>query len=66
MQVFSLSKAKNNIKAIFDSVILIFLDEYNGYKETNYLLESPNNKKHLLSSLKELREGRGFEKELLK
>jgi len=49
-----------------ESVIVISLDEYNGLKETKYLLQSKNNKKHLLSSLAQLREGKGFEKELLK
>jgi len=83
MQVFSLSEAKNNIKAMFESVfidneeiiihrkgresvVVISIDEYNGLKETKHLFNSPNNKKHLLSSLTELREGKGFEKELLK
>ena len=48
-----------------ESVIVISLDEYNGLKETKYLLQSENNKRQLLSSLAELRAGRGFEKELL-
>jgi len=83
MQVLSLNEAKNNIKAMFESVFLdneeviihrkgresvvvISLDEYNGLKETKYLLKSANNKKHLLASINELRAGKGFEKELLK
>jgi len=48
-----------------ESVVVISLDDYNALKETNYLLASPANRKHLLASLKELREGRGFEKELI-
>jgi len=48
-----------------ESVIVISLDEYNGLKETNYLLRSPANRKHLLESLEQLRKGRGFERELL-
>ncbi|MBD3792748.1 MAG: type II toxin-antitoxin system prevent-host-death family antitoxin [Campylobacterales bacterium] len=82
MQVFSLTEARNNIKAMFDtvfhnneeviihrkgreSVVVISLDDYNALKETNYLLSSPNNRKHLMESLKQLREGRGQERDLL-
>jgi len=82
MQVFSLTEARNNIKAMFDtvfhdneeviihrkgreSVVVISLDGYNALKETNYLLSSPNNRKHLMESLKQLREGRGQERDLL-
>jgi len=48
-----------------ESVVVISLDDYNALKETNYLLASPANKKYLMESLKELRDGRGFERELL-
>ncbi len=48
-----------------ESVVVISLDEYNGLKETNYLLRSLANRKHLLESLEQLRKGRGFERELL-
>ena len=48
-----------------ESVVVISLDEYNGLKETNYLLRSPANRKYLLESLEQLRKGRGFERELL-
>lgn len=82
MQIYSLTEARNNIRAMFDSVylnneevvihrkgresvVVISLDDYNSLKETNYLLGSIANKKHLLASLKELRGGRGFERELL-
>lgn len=66
MQVFSLTEARNNIKAMFDtvfhnneeviihrkgreSVVVISLDDYNALNETNYLLSSPNNRKHLMA-----------------
>jgi antitoxin YefM len=45
--------------------VVISLDDYNALKETNYLLASPANRKQLLESLKELRAGRGIERELL-
>ncbi len=48
-----------------ESVVVISLDDYNSLKETNYLLGSVANRKHLLESLKQLRDGKGFEKELL-
>ncbi len=48
-----------------ESVVVISLDEYNSLKETNYLLSSPANRKHLLESLKELRSGKGIERELI-
>lgn len=82
MQVISLTEARNNLKAVFDSVyldndeviihrkgsenvVVISMDEYNSMKETNYLLNSPANKENLLSSLKQLREGKGFERDLI-
>ena len=82
MQVLSLTEARNNLKAVFDSVyldndevvihrkghenvVVISFDEYNSMKETNYLLSSPNNKKVLLRSLADAREGKVFEKELI-
>ena len=82
MQVVSLTEARNNLKAVFDSVyidhdeviihrkgrenvVVISMDEYNAMKETNYLLSSPKNKENLLASLKELRDGKGFERDLL-
>jgi antitoxin YefM len=48
-----------------ESIVVISLDDYNALKETNYLLASSANRKHLLKSLKQLRTGKGFEKELL-
>lgn len=48
-----------------ENVVMISIDEYNSMKETNYLLRSPANKKNLLAFLKQLRDGKGFEKDLL-
>ena len=48
-----------------ENIVMISMDEYNSMKETNYLLSLPTNKANLLASLKQLREGKGFEKELL-
>ncbi|MBE0492623.1 MAG: type II toxin-antitoxin system prevent-host-death family antitoxin [Sulfurospirillum sp.] len=82
MQVVSLTEARTNLKAVFDSVyidheeviihrkgrenvVMISMDEYNSMKETNYLLSNPNNAKHLYESIKQLREGKAVEKELI-
>jgi len=81
MQVVSMTEARNNLKAIFDSVyqdndeviihrkgceniVVIPFDEYNSMKETNYLLSSRANAKHLYESIKQLREGRIVEKNI--
>ena len=48
-----------------ESVVVISLDYYNALKETNYLLSSKKNKERLLESLKQLKSGNGFEKEIL-
>jgi len=48
-----------------ENVVMISMDEYNSMKETNYLLSSPANKENLLLSLKQLRDSKGFERDLL-
>ena len=48
-----------------ENVVMISMDEYNSMKEINYLLSSPANKVNLLASLKQLRDGKGFERDLL-
>ena len=48
-----------------ENVVMISMDEYNSMKETNYLLSSPTNKRNLLESLEQLRDGKGFERDLL-
>lgn len=48
-----------------ENVVVIPFDEYNSMKETNYLLSNPNNAKHLHESIKQLREGKVVERELI-
>jgi antitoxin YefM len=47
------------------SVVMIALDDYEALMETAYLLRSPRNARRLLSSINELREGKGKERTLL-
>jgi antitoxin YefM len=47
-----------------ENVVVIPFDEYNSIKETNYLLSSENNRKHLHESIKQLREGKVVEKNI--
>jgi antitoxin YefM len=48
-----------------ENVVIIPLEEYNSIKETEYLLRSPKNREILLRSLKEAREGKIQERELI-
>ena len=48
-----------------ENVVVISFDEYNSMKETNYLLGSPANRKKLLSSLMDAREGKTFKRDLV-
>jgi len=48
-----------------ENVVVISLDAYNALIETNYLLSNPNNKKRLLSSLKNSRTANVSKKELI-
>ena len=48
-----------------ENVVIISLDQFNAMNETEYLMRSANNKKHILDSLKELEEGRGTVRELI-
>lgn len=46
-------------------VVVISLDEYNSMLATNHELSSEANRKRLDESLKQLSEGKGFQKELV-
>ncbi len=48
-----------------ENVVVIPFGEYNSMKETNYLLSNINNAKHLQESIKQLREGKIAERELI-
>ncbi|MDY0124204.1 type II toxin-antitoxin system prevent-host-death family antitoxin [Sulfurimonas sp.] len=48
-----------------ENVVVIPFDEYSSMKETNYLLNNPNNAKHLMDSIKQLREGQVAQRELI-
>lgn len=38
-----------------ETAVLISLDDYNSYEETNYLLKCPANSKHLLESVAQIK-----------
>jgi antitoxin YefM len=42
------------------NLIILSQKEFNSIQETLYLLSSPNNKKHLLDSIQELKDGKGI------
>lgn len=47
-----------------EAVVMLSLDDYNGMRETMYLLGSSANAKRLRSSIDQLRAGKAFTKEL--
>ncbi len=46
------------------AVVMISMDDYQSLEETSYLLRSPKNLKRLISSINELENGSGVEREL--
>ena len=81
MNVVSFSELRKDMKHIMDmtkdrheptivtrkrgSMVIMSLEDYNALEETAYILGNPNNAKHVLSSLAELREGKGKEHDLV-
>jgi antitoxin YefM len=47
------------------NIVILSLDDYNSWTETNYLLSNPYNAERLLNSLKKARAGEVFERELI-
>jgi antitoxin YefM len=48
-----------------DDVVMMSLSTWNSWKETEYLLASPANARHLRKSTAELNAGKGVERELI-
>ena len=48
-----------------DDVVVMSLSEYNSWKETEYLLASPANARHLLESIAQLNAGKKMYRELI-
>jgi antitoxin YefM len=48
-----------------ETVVVLSLEDYRAMEETAYLLTSPANAKRLMESIKNLQEGKTFERELL-
>lgn len=46
------------------AVVMISLEEYESWKETHFLLSNPANRRHLLSSMEQYRQGRTLRKNL--
>jgi antitoxin YefM len=81
MRVVSFSELRKDMKCIMDmtqdrheptiitrkqgSMVMMSLEDYNALEETAYILSSPNNAKRILSSLTELKEGKGQKRELV-
>lgn len=81
MQVVNYSKGRANLAKLIENVVdnnettivtknnktvvIISLDEYNAWQETNFLLKSPANSKRLLDSIKEVEENKYFSKDLI-
>lgn len=48
-----------------EDVVVMSLSEWNSWKETEYLLASPANARHLRKSIAELDAGKGVERDLI-
>lgn len=81
MKILNYSKSRENLATVIDDVVdnyetiivtkndkqavIVSLDEYNSWQETNYLFKSSNNAKRLLKSIEEAEDGVLLNKELL-
>jgi antitoxin YefM len=75
MYIISFSELRKNMKAVMDitkdrhehtvitrkqgDMVMMSLEDYNSLEETTYLLTNTNNANHILSSLAEIRQGKG-------
>ena len=47
------------------AAVLMSLEEFSSWEETNYLLRSPANARELLEAIRELDEGKGVQRQLV-
>ena len=73
MQVLNYTKLRNNLKAVIDSVsndkdtvivnrgdtnvVIVSLDEYNSWKETEYLMSTETNRSRLAEAIERVEKG---------
>mgnify|MGYP003480753588 CR=1 FL=1 len=81
MQAISFSELRKDMKHIMDAVrerheptiitrkhgnmVLMSLDDYNALEETAYILSNPKNAQRVLTSIEEIRSGKGKEHKLI-
>lgn len=81
MKVLNYSKTRENLASVIDDVVdndetviitkndksavVISLSEYNSWKETEYLMGSPNNAKRLLQAVDNVKKGKVTNKDLI-
>ena len=53
-----------NKSQITQTVVMLSLEDYDSLNETAYLMRSPKNANRLLKAIKQLKSGKGTEKEL--